>query len=164
MSTPAAWKNSAMSRLSGAEPEMKKRSRPPNSARSLLKTSLSASAYCSDSVPEGCWPFCLSWLTWRPTPSAHWKTRHLTAPPSFAPVTTLLKTFSKMRGTAATKVGRTVARFGTMRSRRPSTAVGTPMRMMAASSTLPKLWDSGSHRNCLSAGDMMPRPSMASAS
>ena len=41
----AAAKNSAMSRLSGAEPETSTRSRPPRRVCSLLKTSFSASAY-----------------------------------------------------------------------------------------------------------------------
>ena len=43
----AAAKNSAMSRLSGAEPETSTRSRPPRRACSLLKTSFSATAYCA---------------------------------------------------------------------------------------------------------------------
>ena len=40
---PAAWNHSAMSLLSAAAPEMKKRTRPPKRSRTLLKTSLSKS-------------------------------------------------------------------------------------------------------------------------
>ena len=38
---PAAWNHSAISRLSAAAPEMKKRTRPPKRSRTLLNTSLS---------------------------------------------------------------------------------------------------------------------------
>ena len=41
---PAAWNHSAISWLSAAAPEMKKRTRPPNRSRTLPKTSLSNSA------------------------------------------------------------------------------------------------------------------------
>ena len=43
---PAAWNHSAISRLSGAEPEMKNRIRPPNRSRTLLNTSRSNSLCC----------------------------------------------------------------------------------------------------------------------
>ena len=43
---PAAWNHSAISRLSAAAPEMKKRTRPPKRSRILVKTSLSNSACC----------------------------------------------------------------------------------------------------------------------
>jgi hypothetical protein len=39
-SRPAAWKNSAISRDSGAEPEMKKRMRPPKRCCSLREHQL----------------------------------------------------------------------------------------------------------------------------
>ena len=43
---PAAWNHSAISRFSGAAPEMKNRIRPPKRSRILLKTSLSNSPCC----------------------------------------------------------------------------------------------------------------------
>ena len=48
---PAAWKNSAISRASGAPPETAKRSRPPRAACIFEKTSLSASLYCTRAPP-----------------------------------------------------------------------------------------------------------------
>ena len=56
-------------------------------------------------------------------------------------MTTLLWTFSKTRGTAATKVGLTSPRLSTSLSTRPSMADRKPMRICALSSTLPKLCD-----------------------
>ena len=44
---PAALNQLAISALSAAEPEMKKRTRPPKRSRTLLKTSLSNSPCCS---------------------------------------------------------------------------------------------------------------------
>ena len=44
---PAALNHSAMSWLSAAAPEMKKRTRPPKRSRTLLKTSLSNRPCCT---------------------------------------------------------------------------------------------------------------------
>ena len=55
-----AWKNSAISRDSGADPEMKNRSRPPKRSRMVLSTSLSASLYCAASNADGRSPDCLA--------------------------------------------------------------------------------------------------------
>ena len=66
--------------------------------------------------------------------------------------------------TAATKVGRTVARFSTSLSTRPSTAVVKPISSCAASSTLPKMCDSGSQRYWTSSARSRPSSSIAAAS
>ena len=50
---PAAWNNSAISRLSGAEPEMKNRTRPPKRSRTLLNTSLSSDRVLDASSGSG---------------------------------------------------------------------------------------------------------------
>ena len=55
---PAAWNHSAISWLSAAAPEMKKRTRPPKRSRTLLKTSRSNSA---------CWAFSRSGTGLRPS-------------------------------------------------------------------------------------------------
>ena len=60
----------ATSWLSAAEPEMKKRMRPPKRSRILVPISLSATEYFSDSSPEGFLPCSRSALTSRPTPLA----------------------------------------------------------------------------------------------
>ena len=55
------------------------------------------------------------------------------------------------------KVGLTTARFSTILSMRPSTAVGeADLRAGSASRTLPNTWDSGSQRYCRSSGPRMP--------
>ena len=70
---PAALNHSAMSWLSAAAPEMKKRTRPPKRSRTLLKTSLSKSPCCSLqrqrhrlalalAAPRPCRPTLKAWL------------------------------------------------------------------------------------------------------
>ena len=89
-STSAAWKNSAMSRLSGAPPETKNRIRPPNVALSFENTRRSATACWNASALLGSWPFCRSAETFRPTEIAHWKTLYRAPPASLAVTTNLL--------------------------------------------------------------------------
>ena len=72
----------AMSWLSAAEPEMKKRIRPPKRARILVPISLSATAYFAASSPEGFLPCSRSTLTSRPTPLAQVKSLAFTPPSS----------------------------------------------------------------------------------
>ena len=90
------------------------------------------------------------------------KIRHFAAPPDFAFVTTALYTFSYTRGADASTVGRTVVRFATSLSTRPSTYVGRPTYVMPHSSVLPNEWDSGSHRYCRSSGRSRPISSVTS--
>ena len=143
-----ASKNWATSRDSGAEPEMKNRSRPPKSWRTLRKTSRSASrCRASSSGPSGS-PSRRFWAAASPTSMAHRKSAARTPPWWVAPCTTLAWTFSKMRGTAQTKVGLKRPRFSTSFSTRPSTAVGKPTRSWAVPIILPKLWASGSQKSC----------------
>ena len=88
-----------------------------------------------------------SWDACRPTSIAHRKTAAFAAPPSRAFCRTFAYTFSKIRGTAQTKVGRVAARFSTILSTRPSTAVGNPIRSCAVPIIFPKTWASGSQKN-----------------
>ena len=86
----AAAKNSAMSRLSGAEPLTSTRSRPPRRACSLLKTSFSASAYCSLRPRRTGLPACSSATFCLPVATAQPKIFALAPPPPSAVVTVLL--------------------------------------------------------------------------
>jgi len=61
---------------------------------------------------------------------------------------TLFRTFSKIRGTAQTKVGRSAARLSTSFSTRPSTAVTKPIRSCAVPIIFPNEWASGSQKSC----------------
>ena len=76
---------------------------PPIRALILLKTSLSASPYWTLSRPVGSWPASRSGETFRPTPNAQSKILALT--PCAAVVITRARTFSKIRGAPAMKVG-----------------------------------------------------------
>ncbi len=70
---PAAWKNSAMSRESGAPPDTAHCSRPPSAAWSFENTSLWASLRFSSKVAGTGWPRCWWRLTSRPTDTAQLK-------------------------------------------------------------------------------------------
>ena len=152
---PAAWKNSAISEFSAAEPEMKNRTRPPKRSRTLLKTSLSKRPCCRLSRNGTDLPSSLSLSTLMPTSKALLKIFSL-APPSAACIMTIrLCAFSKMRGAAPMNVGFTVAQLSTIFSTRPSTAVAKPQASWAESSTLPNECAIGSHRNCRSSSSRM---------
>ena len=153
-----------ISRASGALPEMKNRTLPPNRAWSFLCTSRCATACLNASSGPGRLPSCRSAATSPPTAIPHWKILNLRGPFSLAPETALLRTFSKMRGTPARKVGRICPRFSTSFSTRPSTAVQKPIRSCAASSTLPRECASGTQRYWRSSMDRMPSASMDSPS
>ena len=86
----AAAKNSAMSRLSGAEPETSTRSRPPRRSCSLLKTSFSATANLALRAPPTGLPACSSATFCLPTPTAQPKIFALAPPAPSAVVTVLL--------------------------------------------------------------------------
>ena len=58
----------------------------------------------------------------------------------------------KIRGTAQTNVGLVAARFSTILSTRPSTAVGNPMRSWAVPIIFPKTCASGSQKNWKTSG------------
>ncbi len=106
---PAAWKNSAISEFSAAEPEMKNRTRPPKRSRTLLKTSLSKRPCCRFSRNGTDLPSSLSLSTLMPTSKALLKIFSL-APPSAACMVTIRPcAFSKMRGAAPMNVGFTDA-------------------------------------------------------
>ncbi len=99
--------------------------------------------------------------TSRPTSKALLKIFSL-APPSAACMVTILPwAFSKIRGAAPMKVGFTTARLSTIRSTRPSMAVGNPQAIWVESSTLPKECAIGSQRNCRSLSSRMPSDAMA---
>ena len=80
----------------------------------------------------------------RPTENAQSKIFAFT--PDDAVCITRARTFSKIRGAPAMKVGWMTARFSTILSIRPSTAVENPIRTWMAISALPNTWLSGSHR------------------
>ena len=102
---PAAWNHSAMSLLSAAAPEMKKRTRPPKRSRTLLKTSLSKSPCWTLSTNGTFLPSRTSLSTSRPTLNA-WLKSFSFRPPSAACMVTIRPcAFSKMRGAAPMKVG-----------------------------------------------------------
>ena len=147
---PAAWNHSAMSRLRAAAPEMKKRTRPPNRSRILENTSRSNSACWSFSGSGTDLPSRLSLSTLRPTAKAALKIFSLAPPSAACMVTIRAWAFSKIRGAAPMKVGFTTARLSMILSTRPSTAVANPQASWVESSTLPKEWAIGSHRNCTS--------------
>ncbi len=71
------------------------------------------------------------------------KSRPLTPGDSRPAATTLVKTFSKIRGTDAMTVGRTSPRFSMSLSMLSANAMGWPRRYQAALSTWAKLWASG---------------------
>ena len=152
---PAAWNHSAISALSAAEPEMKNFTRPPKRSRTLEKTSLS-NRPCWIFSPSGMLlPSRLRLSTSMPTLKACWKIFSL-APPSEAVMVTMRAwAFSKMRGAAPMKVGFTTPRLSTIFSTRPSMAVAKPQASWVESSTLPKEWAIGSHRNCRSSSCRM---------
>jgi hypothetical protein len=130
--------------------------------RTFWKTSRSASRYCASSSGPGAAPSRRLRETVSPTPMAQEKSAALRPPASVAACTTLAWTFSKMRGTAQTKVGLKRPRFSTSRSMRPSTTVGKPMRSWAVPIILPKLWASGSQKSWeQSWWSRMPDSSMA---
>jgi hypothetical protein len=88
----------------------------------------------------------------------------LAAPSLCAIVTMRPCAFSKIRGAAPIQVGRTTARFSTILSTRPSTAVGNPIASWVFSSTLPNECAMGSHRYCRSSRPTMPVAATASPS
>ena len=106
-----ASKNSATSRESGAEPEMKKRSRPPKRLRIFRKTSRSAASVAAPPAARRApRPSRSLRERSRPTSRAQLEEGLLGAAGlERAACTTLAWTFSKMRGTAQTKVGRIAA-------------------------------------------------------
>ena len=86
---PAAWNHSAISWLSAAAPEMKKRTRPPKRSRTLAKTSLSNSAVLDvEDQRPGLRPSRLALSTASPTLNACLKIASL-APPSAACMVTM---------------------------------------------------------------------------
>ena len=144
-----------MSWLRAAEPEMKKRIRPPNRSRIFVPISRSAMAYWTPSSPVGFLPCSRSSLTSRPTPVAQVKSLAF-GPPSSAIIVWMRPcAFSKMRGAAPMKVGLTTARFSTILSIRPSMAVGKPICRGSVRSTLPNTCASGSQRYCRSSSERM---------
>ena len=161
---PAAWNHSAMSRLSAAAPEMKKRTRPPKRSRILWKTSLSKTLCWRPSTVGTGLPSRLSWSTLRPTSKALLKIFSL-APPSAACMVTIRPyAFSKMRGAAPMKVGFTMPRFSTILSTRPSIAAANPQAICVDISTLPNECAIGSQRNSRSVSSRMPWARIASPS
>ena len=152
---PAAWNHSAMSWLSAAAPEMKKRTRPPKRSRILLNTSLSNSPCWSFSGSGTDLPSALSRSTSRPTLNAWLKIFSLAPPSACCMVTIRPWAFSKMRGAAPMNVGFTTPRLSTILSTRPSMAVAKPQASWVESSTLPNEWAIGSHRNCRSLSSRM---------
>ena len=91
-----------------------------------------------------------------PTANAWLKSFSLTPPSVCCIVTIRPWAFSKMRGAAPMKVGRTTARFSMIFSTRPSTAVAKPQASWVDSSTLPNECAIGSHRYCRSSSSRMP--------
>ena len=81
---PAAWKNSAISRASGAPPETAKRSRPPRAACIFEKTSFSASLYWKARAAGTGRLACLSRETSLPTATAQLKIFRFTGEPPSA--------------------------------------------------------------------------------
>lgn len=72
--------------------------------------------------------------------------------------------FSKTRGAAPMKVGRTSARLSVTLATSPSMAVGKPTCAATVSRSLPITWESGSHSSCRSPVSSMPKESTAAAS
>ena len=161
---PATPNHSAMSRLSAAAPEMKKRTLPPKRSRILEKTSLSKSPCCTLRPIGTDWPSRLRRSTSRPTSKAFLKIFSL-APPSAACMVTMRPwAFSKMRGAAPMNVGFTTPRLSTIFSTRPSIAAAKPQASWVDISTLPKEWAIGSQRNSRSSGPRMSCARIASPS
>ncbi len=100
--------------------------RPPRRARSLLNTSRSAIAYCTESTLGRGLPSRRYGMAARPVANAQRAMEPL-RPTEFSPVSTAERTFSKMRGAPHMNVGLTSPRFDTMRSSRPSTADAKPI-------------------------------------
>ena len=164
MRIPAAWNHSATSFDNAADPEMKKRTRPPKRARTLENTSRSATLYFAASSGDTLSPERLARDTCSPTPTAQSKILALAPPSACAIVTMRPYAFSKMRGAAPIQVGRTTARLSMILSTRPSTAVGKPIASWVVSSTLPNECAIGSHRYCRSSRRRMPVAAIASPS
>ena len=161
---PAAPNHSAISRLSAAAPEMKNRTRPPKRSRILANTSLSNSACCLASRNGTGLPSRSSRSRSRPTLKACLKIFSFRPPSEACMVTIRPCAFSKMRGAAPMKVGRTTARLSMILSTRPSTAVAKPQASWVESSTLPNECAIGSHRNCRSFSSRMSCAWMAAPS
>ena len=79
---PMASNHRATSWLSAADPEMKKRTRPPKRSRIFVPMTLSAIAYLRASRPVGFLPCSRSSLTSRPTPLAQTNSLCLIPPSS----------------------------------------------------------------------------------
>ena len=161
---PAALNHWAMSWLSAAAPEMKKRTRPPNRSRILLNTSLSNTPCCRRSGSGTGLPSRRSSSTFSPTLKA-WLKIFSFAPPSLCCMVMMRPcAFSKIRGAAPMKVGFTMPRFSTILSTRPSIAVANPQASCVERSTLPNECAIGSHRNCRSSSCRMSCTSIAAPS
>ena len=125
---PAAWKNSAMSRDSGAPPDTAHCSRPPSAACSFEKTSLCASARLSARPGGSGCPRCWCRLTSRPDadrPVEDLLLRRASRPRR--PARIFAYTFSKTRGTLQMKCGRTSFRLSPTLSRFSANAVVEPV-------------------------------------
>jgi hypothetical protein len=82
-------------------------------------------------------------------------------PSSSAKVTTRPRTFSKIRGAAAMKVGETTARLSMIRSTRPSTAAAEPVATLGGEQHLPEGVRQGQPEVLQVVGESSPSPSTA---
>ncbi len=127
--TPAAWKNSRISAAMGAAPEMATRIRPPNAARTLLNSWVSASSKPRRSSSGTGSPACSSRRTASPAATAGASIWGDTWVASAA------YTFSKIRGTEGRHVGRSSAQSGRMADAAPLLYATTPPVALTASCT-----------------------------